>query len=508
MSDSINYAPGWPGIPPRWTSSAKTGIGTALNRSSRVWFTLSHGILNEIYFPRIDMACTRDMGLIVTDSTGFFSEEKRDCKFDVAPIEPGVPAFRLINTEIAGKYSIQKEILADPHRNVILQKIKFVELSASGQPGAAGPKPSERKLRLFALLAPHLGNVGSNNTGWTGDYKGVPLLYAEGPSGIALAFGCSVPWKKMSAGFAGSSDGWHELSRNYQLLNQYQRAENGKVAWTTEINLAAGGGEFVLALGFGGIWAEAGEQGRAARLDDYDRRSRAYVSQWRNWQKGLLKLDRPDAERDLYRASTAVLRAHESKDFLGGGIDSLSIPWGFNKGDEDLGGYHLVWPRDLVEAAGGFLAAGAVGDAVRGLHSSEVAQGADGHWPQNMWLDGRAYWGGSQMDEAAFPILLVDLLRREAPSALGDIKRWSSMVRRAASFIACNGPVTQQDRWEEDAGYSPFTLAVEIAGLLAAADLAEAVKESAIATYLRDLADTWNDNVERWTYSTNGGRAK
>src|SRR5438445_4855514 len=106
------------------------------------------------------MACTRDMGLIVTDGTGFFSEEKRDCKFDVAPIEPGVPAFRLINTEIAGKYSIQKEILADPHRNVILQKIKFVELSASGQ-------PSERKLRLFALLAPHLGNVGSNNTGRT-----------------------------------------------------------------------------------------------------------------------------------------------------------------------------------------------------------------------------------------------------------------------------------------------------------------------------------------------------
>ena len=106
-----------------------------------------------------------------------------------------------------------------------------------------------------------------------------------------------------------------------------------------------------------------------------------------------------------------------------------------------------------------------------------------------------------------FPILLVDLLRREAPSALGDMKRWWSMVRRAAGFIACNGPVTQQDRWEEDAGYSPFTLAVEIAGLLAAADLADAVKEPAIAGYLRELADNWNDNIERWTYSTNGGLA-
>ncbi|MBV9339943.1 MAG: glucan 1,4-alpha-glucosidase, partial [Acidobacteria bacterium] len=182
----------------------------------------------------------------------------------------------------------------------------------------------------------------------------------------------------------------------------------------------------------------------------------------------------------------------------------LSIPWGFNKGDEDLGGYHLVWPRDLVETAGGFLAAGAVGDALRVLRYLEATQEADGRWPQNMWLDGRPYWSGSQMDEAAFPILLVDLLRREARTALGELKRWWPMVRRAAGFIARNGPVTQQDRWEEDGGYSPFTLAVEIAGLLAAADVAEEVREFDIAGYLRDLADVWNENVERWTYSTSG----
>jgi glucoamylase len=221
----------------------------------------------------------------------------------------------------------------------------------------------------------------------------------------------------------------------------------------------------------------------------------------------LLPLDRP-VERDLYRASTSMLRAHESKDFLGGVIASLSIPWGFNKGDEDLGGYHLVWPRDLVETASGFLAAGAIGDAVRVLHYLETTQEADGRWPQNMWLDGRPYWNGLQMDEAAFPILLVDLLRREAPGSLGDLKRWWPMVRRAASFLVCNGPVTQQDRWEEDAGYSPFTLAVEVAGLLAAADIAEISKETGIAAYLRDLADSWNENIERWTYSTNGGLAR
>ncbi|PYV54333.1 MAG: glucan 1,4-alpha-glucosidase [Acidobacteria bacterium] len=505
MSDSTTNAPGWPGIPPRWTSSAKTGIGTSLNRSSRVWFTLSHGILNEIYFPRVDMACTRDLGLIVTDGASFFSEEKRDCKFEIVPVEPGVPAFRLVNTEVGGKYRIEKEIFADPHRNVVLQKIKFIELSSTGQPVV--PRFGGGKFRLYALLAPHLGNVGSNNTAWTGDYKGVPMLYAESPSGLALALGCSVPWAKMSVGYAGRSDGWQELSRNFQLTNEYPRVENGNVAVTGEVDLSACGGEFVLALGFGNIWAEAGEQVRAALLDDYSSLFRDYVSQWRNWQKGLLALD-GSGPRDVYRASTAVLRAHESKDFLGGVIASLSIPWGFNKGDEDLGGYHLVWPRDLVETAGGFLAAGAVGDAVRVLHYLETTQEADGRWPQNMWLDGRPYWNGLQMDEAAFPILLVELLRREAGGALGDLKRWWPMVRRAAAFIACNGPVTQQDRWEEDAGYSPFTLAVEVAGLLAAADVADNVGESAMASYLRELADVWNENIERWTYSTNGDLAR
>jgi glucoamylase len=402
-----------------------------------------------------------------------------------------------VNTELGGKYRIEKEIFADPHRNVVLQKIRFAALN-----------PGEKSnYGLYALLAPHLGNFGDHNTGWIGDYKGVPMLFAEFPGGLALALACSVPWRKMSVGFAGYSDGWQDLAHNFQLTHEYARAENGNIALTGEVDLAASGGEFVLALGFGGIWAEAAEQCRASLLEDYGSLFKEYVSQWRSWQKMLMPLDR-EVDHDLYRASTAMLRAHESKDFLGGVIASLSIPWGFNKGDEDLGGYHLVWPRDLVETAGGFLAAGAVGDAMRVLHYLEATQESDGSWPQNMWLDGRAYWGGSQMDEAAFPILLVDLLRREGPSALGDIKRWWSMVRRAAGFIARNGPVTQQDRWEEDAGYSPFTLAVEIAGLLAAADLAEAVKESAIATYLRDLADTWNDNIERWTYSTNGGLAR
>jgi glucoamylase len=205
--------------------------------------------------------------------------------------------------------------------------------------------------------------------------------------------------------------------------------------------------------------------------------------------------------RDLYRVSTAVLRTHESTRFQGGLIASLSIPWGFSKGDGDLGGYHLVWPRDLVESAGGLLAAGAPHAGSRVLRYLAITQEADGHWPQNMWLDGTPYWNGIQMDETGLPILLMDLANRQGVMAPSDLALLWPMVRRAAGFLARNGPVTPQDRWEEDPGYSPFTLAVEVAALLCAADLAEEY-EPDLAAYLRETADAWNAAIERWTYVT------
>ncbi len=497
MTDSLpRYAPGWPGISPRWTSSAKTGAGTALNQHSKVWFTVSHGILNEVYFPRVDQACTRDMGFIVTNGLDFFSEEKRHCSFENVPFEPGIPALELTNTCISGRYRIRKEVLTDPYRNVVLQKVRFQPLQ-----GALSD------YHLYALLSPHLANCGAGNTGWIGDYKGVPMFFAE-HSGASLSIASSAPWKKLSVGFVGASDGWQDLSQHFEMQWEYDRAENGNIAFTGEIDLAACNGEFVLALGFGSIWTEAGQQARSTLLEDYSEIREHFVKQWSDWQSKLLTLDQPPRQYDLYRTSTAVLRTHESKDFLGGIIASLSIPWGFNKGDEDLGGYHLVWPRDLVETAGALLAAGATTDAVRVLRYLEATQEANGNWAQNLWLDGRPYWSGVQMDETAFPILLLDLLRREAPDALGKLDRWWPMVHKAASFLVRNGPVTMQDRWEEDGGYSPFTLAAEISGLLAAADIADLTGHSEQAQTMRDTADAWNDNIERWTYATGSDLAQ
>ncbi len=481
-------APGGPGGEPRWTSSAKSGVGTSMSPQSELWFTLSHGIVNEVYYPRLDQANIRDLGLIVTDGKEFFSEEKRDTDSVCTPKIEGVPCYSIVSTCRRGRYRIHKSIFADPRRPCLLQHVRLEVLQ-----GGAGD------YHLYALLAPHLANQGAGNDGWIGDQNGYPTLFAE-RDGAALALACSHPWLETSCGFVGVNDGWTELHAHRRLTVNYREARGGNIALTGRIHLASAAGGCVLALGFGRSAFEAGEVARASLLDPFDQLAGEYESGWQGYQRRLEALGGAAAGAcNFYRVSTAVLRTHQTKHFVGGMIASLSIPWGFSKGDNDLGGYHLVWPRDLVESAGALLACGDQAGALDGLRFLLSTQEADGHWPQNMWLDGRSYWKGIQLDETGFPILLADALFRA--DGLQGVECWPE-VRRAASFIVRNGPATQQDRWEEDGGFSPFTLAAVIAALLAAADFAERAGDLSVARYLRETADLWNDQIERWTYVT------
>jgi len=487
MSENTRWAPGWPGIEPRWTSSAKQGVGSSLSPGSRVSFTVAHGILNEIYYPRTDQACTRDMEMLVTGPDGFFSEEKRDTVHRVTMIAPGVPGYVLENTCDRGRYRIQKEVITDPAREVLLQRTAFTALDGERD-----------TFHLYALLAPHIGNRGWGNTAWVGDYKGEGMLFAQRES-VCLALACSAGWKRSSVGFVGVSDGWQDLSRNGSMTAAWTRAEDGNVALTAEVDLCTEAESFVVAVAFGRNAAEAGNRARASLSDGFEHARRLYVDEWTKWQEG--RAWHPRSEGGLFTTSTAVVRAHEAKNSPGGMIASLSIPWGSSKGDDDLGGYHLVWPRDLVESAGGLLAAGAKEETRRVLYYLQSTQEADGHWPQNMWLDGSAYWSGIQMDETALPVLLVDLAAREGAIKEAGRRRLWPMVRRAARFIVQNGPVTQQDRWEEDSGYSPFTLAAEITALLVAADAADDAGEGGLSGYLRETADAWYDRIDDWIYA-------
>jgi glucoamylase len=485
MADVLDFAPGAPGITPRWTSSAKSGVGTALSRKSPVWFTLSHGVLNEVYYPRVDSACTRDFELLIAGPDGYLSEEKRDCDSLTTHLEEGVPAFHVTNTARDGRYRIEKRIITDPARPSLIQRISFIPLVGT-----------LADYRVYALLAPHLVNAGMGNSAWVSAQRDVTLLYASGRSRY-LALGSSLPWRSRSVGYVGKSDGFQQLSTIGRLDPQYQRADDGNVAITAEIGF---GEQNVvdLVLGFGQSETEAGSNVLESLRSGWDGALADYTRNWREWQTSLHPLDHPESEGiNAYRVSTAVLASHRAVDRPGAVVASLSIPWGTSKGDDDMGGYHLVWPRDLVETAGGFLAAGDHREALNILEYLREVQLASGHWAQNMWLDGRPYWRGVQMDECAFPILLADLLRRSGVLKGAAVERYVPMVRSAAGYIIANGPASRQDRWEEDGGYSPFTLAVEIVALLAGADF---LGDEEAGRHLRETADCWNEQIENWTY--------
>ena len=197
---SVAYPPGHPGIPPTWASSAKNGVGTAIARESRIWFTITQGIVSELYYPELDQANTRDLQFLVSDGRDFFSEEKLQTKHEISPIEQGAPAYKLTNTCLDGRFRIAKTILTDPHRNVLLQKVQFEPL-----------RGSMADYHLYVLLSPHINNRGFENSGWMGDYKGMKMLFAQRAS-TSLALACSVPFVSTSCGYVGISDGWQDIN--------------------------------------------------------------------------------------------------------------------------------------------------------------------------------------------------------------------------------------------------------------------------------------------------------
>jgi len=485
MSENID-TPGFPGIKPTWSPGPKSAVGTAAGSKSNVWFSVGHGILNEVFYPTLDKPAIRDMGFLVTDGNNYFSEEKIATDSEILWLEKGVPAYKIINTSKDGVYRISKLIIADSNRDCVLINTTFEVLNGD----------DAKDFHLYVLLAPHLGNLGGGNTAWIDKSKSEVLLMAE-RANYALALACSNSFVKSSAGYVGFSDGWQDLSRNKKMTWEYLRAEKGNVALTAEIDLTKSH-NFVLSLGFGPEAATARQMATISLDKSFDNLKDDYISSWLDWQRERrvnLKLD------DLAIKSLAVLQTHQSKNPNGGIVAGLASPWGYARSDDDPIGYHIVWTRDMVESAGGLLAAGQHQDIRSIIGYLQATQREDGHWPQNMWIDGTPFWHGIQMDETALPILLVNLARQENAIDDGDLLDFWPMIKKAAGYIVRNGPVTQQDRWEEDPGYTPFTVSAEIASLLAAADCADLNSEHAVAVYLRETADNWYDALDRWMYT-------
>jgi glucoamylase len=488
--DPSKNAFGAPGMEPRWTHGNKDGIGTAYSASSKIWYTLFGGIVTEVYSPTVDRPQVRDIQYLITDGKSFFAEEMRDLKSSVKRLSDHTLGFGCTNTDPGGRYSISKEVITDPYLPCLLQHTSLT-----------GPDEGFLKtLQLFVLCAPHLQVGGGGNSGYVTNVNGLRILMAC-KEGVWLAMLATVPFSRTSCGYVGRSDGWTDLHENFQMDYQFERADSGNIALTGELDLSKTR-EFTLALAFGDSEHRAVTNLLQSLGRPFSQHLTQYTQQWNDAAAHCLPLEKLSCDQgQLFRSSYSVLLAHEDKAYPGAIIASLAIPWGEAKGDSDQGAYHLVWTRDMVNSATALLAAGDKATALRALIFLAVSQHEDGGFAQNFWVNGDAYWTGIQLDEVAFPILLAWRLFSE--EGLHDFDPYTS-VRRAAAYLVRHGPVTQQERWEEASGYSPSTLASNIAALIGASLLFRHRGDEETACFTEQYADYLEAHIEEWTVTSKG----
>jgi len=467
-------APGAPGAMPTWTSGGKEGVGTAVTTASKVWFTLRGGIMTEVYYPQLDTADVRTLEFAVSDGTKVWLESA-DMRHSIAQTDDDALLFRQTNRDPDGRFQIAKTYVTDPQHNTVLIDVVFSGSS---------------KYSLYVLYDPSLKNSGYGDTGYL---QGGALVAQK--RDVASALLGSTGFEKASSGFAGVSDGYTDLLLHHQLDWLYHRAENGNVVQSAKLS----GTHFTIALGFGPTASDAIATARASLERGFSAVSAEYAQGWHKYVRTLRRVDGPYGHE--FRLAAMVLKAHEDKTYRGAMIASMTIPWG-NAARADVptvGGYHLVWARDLYEVATALLAAGDRPAAERALnYLFTVQQKPDGSFPQNSWLDGKPYWNALQMDEVSYPMILAWQLGKT------DADTWTHHVRPEADFVVTHGPATQEERWEELPGYSPSTIAAEIAGLVCASDIARKNgAEGDAQRYLR-TADDWNANIEKWLVTTTG----
>lgn len=486
--DDDGPAFGSPGLEPRWTSSRKDAVSTAYAASSRVWFTVSHGTLNEIYYPTIDRPQTRDMELLFTDGETFFHEEKRDFEYDFHYIDPNALAVRVVASNLHGRYKVTKEFITDPHHPVVLMHVRV-----------EGDEDLLSRLKCYALLAPHLNGGGAGNSARSIEVAGQRSLLAW-KDNASLAMGVDCGFTRTSCGYVGSSDGYQDLSSDKQMSWHFGQALDGNIAIMGEIDVAVNR-EFTVAIAFGDGHHAALAGMMQTLATPFDQHLKRFIIQWQRAGTPTALCAVATDGGTLARISQNVILTHEDKTYSGAFIASASIPWGASKGDDDLGGYHLVWTRDMVQSATAMLACGRTDTAMRALVYLACTQRPDGSFAQNFWIDGTPYWTGIQLDEVAFPIMLAWRLWKIG--GLGNFDVFP-FVERAAAFLVRYAPVTQQERWEENAGYSPSTLATVISALICAADIARDRKSAELASFLESYADWIEANLDDWTTTHEG----
>jgi glucoamylase len=484
-----NSAFGAPGDESSWTHSNKEGVGTAYSIGSRVWFTIWHGILTEVYYPTVDRPQLRDLEFLFSDGDGLFLEEKRDLDYQIERISPS-QGYKIDAHDREGRFSFIKEIISAPERPCVLLHTKL-----------EGNETFLRALKIYVLCAPHLEVGGEGNNAFVVEISGRNLLVAE-KQDRWLVVGASCGFSKLSCGYVGKSDGYTDLSQNRKMNFQFDLAKNGNVALTGELDLS-NTREFTVGVAFGESLQSAVSclfQGLGL---EYKEQRKTFIDQWAGAADGRKPLERSSGDKGrLFESSYNLLLTHEDDLYRGAFIASLTIPWGEARNDkEGKGGYHLVWTRDMVESAMGLLAAGNTMAPFRALVYLASRQEENGSFPQNFWVDGEAFRTAIQLDEVAFPVLLAWRLHQ-----LKLLQNFNPlvMVNRAVAFLLHSGPVTGEERWEEASGYSPSTLAAIISAFICAASFARTQQDEDKAAFLESYADFLRTHLEEWTVTTEG----
>ena len=444
-----------------WATAAKNGFGTSNTLASKVWFTLADGVMTEVFYPTIDMPNVQTLQFQVVKGTKIENEIDDTVHRLELPNSSSL-TFRQINRAKSGAYTITKTYITDPRDNVVLIDVDF---------------DTQTDAQLYVYYDPSLNNSGMRDLAST-DTNALTAVDANKAS--ALVSGCGFTDKSNS--YVDST----EKPRRFFFGNVVQRAALKQTRCT-------------LALGFGEGMSEALWVARKALARGFEAVRTEYENGWRGY---VSRLPRIAKHQQQFNMAAMVLKGLEDKTYRGAVIASPSTPWGGgpNANEPNTTGYHAVWSRDLYHVATAFEAMGDRITANRLLdYLFDVQQKLDGSFPQNSFVDGRPIGNGVQMDQVALPLVLAYQLNRK------DRLSWLKHIKPAADFIVRNGPRTDQDRWEEKSGYSPSSLASQIAGLVCAAEIAKANRDQVSAKKYLDTADNWAQRVEKWTVTKPDG---
>lgn len=503
----------------------KDCLGTARNTTSQVWYTVAGGVLSDVYYPTTDNTDVKTVQYIVTDGRTFTDLQTRDMTYTVRPLDGTGMACQVTSTAKSGVYRLVTDYITDPLRDSVVMHTTYVPLT-----------PQARGYHIYVrynALINGTGGGGSQNGGGgsaTVDPATTELVsYNTSTASSYAARDYEVPvygtlaanqrFLVASSGFAGEpSDGLTQLDSSHALTATYQNAADGNVVQTAEINTSRSD-QFTLALGYAQTQALSIQTAQLSAATPFAATYARYRSGWLRYDAGL----RPPPARfpgtsaatsrklaAQYWVSANVIKATADKEFPGAIVSSLADPWGqataantASNGLADVDtNYRVIFERDFYETFTGFLADGDLAEArQQTMFIFDKVELPDGSFPRDALVNGAIASDNYVLepDEQAFPLIMA------WQSGLGgDHELYTEHVRPAADYLVAHGPVYGDERWEDQAGYSPSTIATEIAGLVAAGRIAQLNGDRERAALYLATADYYQRSVQGWTVTTNG----